>query len=253
MDLPSFNSTIRSATLLRWQILQTKVNESIQKNNISYPVDIVASTRGLMADPVLEACEAGVTHFAEDYLPEGITKKPVITHRFPNTTWHFTGVLQPNKLHLAVEFFDWIHIFDRTTLVKPLVEACQKHEHKKTKLLIEINPLGHFKKHGATEKDLAHLCEEISKIKNIQLAGFSCRSELMISPSQALSAYEKTAQLHRKFLKEGVLPANATTLALGSSRDFEKAIEFGSTMIRVGSSLFGKSAPSKALLPVDDF
>ncbi len=253
MDLPSFNSPIRTATSMRWIELQRKVDEVIEKHGIKHAVEIVASTRGLMADPVLEACDAGVRSFAEDYLPEGITKKPVITHRYPDTIWHFTGVLQPNKLHLAVEFFDWIHIFDRTTLLKPLAEACEKHSNKKTKLLIEINPLGHVKKHGASGDDVAYLCEEVVKIPNIELKGFSCRSELMIAPASAILAYEKTAKLHQKFLKEGKLPSSATTLAIGSSRDFEKAIEIGSNLIRVGSSLFGKSAPSKAILPVDEF
>lgn len=253
MDLPSFNLNQRSVTSLRWMDLQKKVNETCSKNGITHPVQIVASTRGLMADPVLQACETGVAQFAEDYLPEGVTKKPVITHRFPATTWHFTGVIQPNKLHLIVEFFDWIHLFDRQTLLKSLADACEKHPQKKTKMLIEINPIGNVKKHGAMISDVRVLCEELGTIPNIELMGFSCRSELMLSPLRAMEAYEKTAELHQRYLKEGVLPSTATTLAMGSSRDFQKAIALGSTMIRVGSALFGKSAPSKSVQPVDEF
>jgi len=253
MDLPSFNLTTTTATARRWSELQKGVQDAIKNSPNDRSVQIVATTRGLMADPVLEACEAGITEFAEDYLPEGITKKPVIQHRFPLSVWHFTGVINPNKLHLAVEAFDWIHLFDRATLLKPLAEACEKHPNKKTKLLIEVNSSGNSKKHGALEKDVSILCDEIQKIPNIELMGLSCKSELMMSQAICIQAYERLAKLHQKLVKEGVLPPSAKTLAMGTSRDYVQAIRLGSTMIRVGSTIFGKSAPSKSILPVDEF
>lgn len=253
MELPSFNTKVQSATSQRWVELQKRVQKAIEKRGLNLEVQIVATTRGLMADPVIEAADAGVGNFAEDYLPEGITKKPVIRHRFPLSVWHFTGVIQPNKLHLAVEFFEWIHLFDRTTLLKPLAEACEKHANKKTKLLIEVNSVGNIKKHGADPKDIPYLCEEILKIPNIELMGLSCKSELMMNEGIAIKGYEKLAELHQKLLQDGSLPKTASILAMGSSRDLEKAIELGSSMIRVGSALFGKSAPSKAIMPVDEF
>lgn len=253
MELPSFNIKVQSATSQRWIELQKRVQNAIEKYHKTQAITLVASTRGLMADPVLEACDAGVTQLAEDYLPEGITKKPVIRHRFPLSTWHFTGILQPNKLHLAVEFFEWIHIFDRATLLKPLSEACERHPDKKPKILIEVNPVGHIKKHGALMVDVPVLCEELMKIPNLELAGLSCRSELMMNMDISAKAYEHVGQLHQELLRKGILPTNASTLAIGTSRDIEKAVECGSTMLRVGSALFGKTAPSKSLQPVDEF
>ncbi|MEZ4846981.1 MAG: YggS family pyridoxal phosphate-dependent enzyme [Bdellovibrionota bacterium] len=240
MELPSFNLKVQSATSQRWIELHKRVQNAVEKYNKTQSITIVASTRGLMADPVLEACEAGVSEFAEDYLPEGITKKPVIRHRFPLSTWHFTGILQPGKLHLAVEAFEWIHMFDRATLLKPLAEACEKHAGKKTKILIEVNSVGHTKKHGALMKDVPHLCDEISKIPNLELMGLSCKSELMMNTSATSKSYEDLSQLHQKLLKDGTLPSSATTLAMGTSRDIKRAIELGSTMLRIGSALFGK-------------
>lgn len=251
MELPSFNLKVQSATSQRWIELQKRVQGAFGKSN--HQIQIVATSRGLMADPVMDACEAGISHFGEDYLPEGITKKPVIQHRFPLSVWHFTGVIQPNKLHLAVEAFDWIHLFDRATLLKPLSDACEKHSNKKTKLLVEVNSVGSFKKHGALEKDVPFLCEELRKIPNIELMGLSCKSELMMTQNVCAQAYEKLNRLHLKLLSEGVLPSTATVLAMGTSRDLEGALEMGSTMIRVGSALFGKSAASTSTLPVDEF
>ena len=124
MDLPSFNLKVQGALSRRWIELQKRVQNAVTLGKHQQTVRIIATSRGLMADPVMEACEAGIANFSEDYLPEGITKKPVIQHRFPLTIWHFTGVIQPNKLHLVVEFFDWVHLFDRATLLKPLSEAC---------------------------------------------------------------------------------------------------------------------------------
>ncbi len=251
MELPSFNLKVQSATAQRWIELQKRVQGTLGKSNRQ--IQIVATSRGLMADPVMEPCEAGISHFGEDYLPEGITKKPVILHRFPLSIWHFTGVIQPNKLHLAVEAFDWIHLFDRATLLKPLSEACEKRSNKKTKLLIEVNSAGNFKKHGAAVTDVSYLCDEIQKIPNVELMGLSCKSELMMSREICAKAYEKLSELHHGLLKKGVLPTHATVLAMGTSRDLEKAIELGSTMIRVGSALFGKSASSKSLQPIDEY
>lgn len=249
MDLPSILVSDITATARRFKAIQTRLNASNEKN----ATRVVASTRGLMADPVLEACDAGVTEFCEDYLPEGVTKKPVITHKYPGTVWHFGGILQPNKLPIVVEFFEWIDMFDRATLIQPLRVACERHEDKKIKLLIEVNPIGNVKKHGAIFSDLPYLCEEIQKIKNIELMGLSCKSELMMSIDIAAKAYELTKKEHQSLLEKGILPSSAKELAIGSSRDMEKAVSLGSTMVRVGSALFGKSAPSKSLLPFDEY
>lgn len=251
MDLPSISINTQTATARRWAELQKRVQVAL-KNSQNH-ITIVATSRGLMADPVFDACEAGVTEFCEDYLPEGITKKPVINHRFPMTTWHFAGSLQPNKLHLAVEFFDWIHTFDRETLLKPLHEAFQKHPEKKTKILIEVNPIGSMKKNGISMQELPKLCEGLQKIPQARLMGLSCRSELMMSQSLAAKAYDLVKNEQMKLMEKGILPKTASQLAMGSSRDIEKAIQSGTTILRIGSALFGKSASSKAVLPVDEF
>lgn len=249
MELPSISVNVLSATGRRYSAIQQRIQNADPEN----ATRVVASTRGLMADPVLEACDAGLNEFCEDYLPEGITKKPVITHKHPSTIWHFGGILQPNKLHLVVEFFEWIDMFDRATLLQPLKLACEKHPDQSTKLLIEVNPLGNVKKHGSALSDVPYLCDEIQKIKNIELMGLSCKSELNMSLEIAQKGYELTRSAHLSLLEKGILPASATELAIGSSRDLEKAVELGSTMVRVGSALFGKSAPSKSLLPFDEY
>ena len=250
MELPNISLQSNTATSRRWQLLQKQVYESKSPNQT---VRIVASTRGLMADPVLEACEAGVGEFCEDYIPEGVTKKPVITHRFPSTTWHFGGIIQPNRLPIAVEYFEWIDMFDRMTLLQPLQEAFRKHPTVKTKILIEVNPIGSIKKNGARLEDVPYLCEELQKIPQVILRGLSCKSELMMNKPVAMKAYEKTFQIHKELLEKGILPSTATDLAIGSSRDYVEAIKLGSTMIRVGSAMFGQSAPSKSLLPFDEY
>ncbi len=251
MQLPSISINTQTATARRWAELQKRV-QTASKNSPNH-ITVIATTRGLMADPVLQACEAGVTEFCEDYLPEGITKKPVIVHRFPTTTWHFTGSLQPNKLHLAVEFFDWIHMFDRETLLKPLNEAFEKHPGKKTKILIEVNPIGTMKKNGVSLQELPKLCDGLQKIPQAKLMGLSCRSELMMSENVAAKAYDLVKNEQVKLIEKGMLPKTSDQLAMGSSRDLEKAIQSGSTMLRIGSALFGKSASFKAILPVDEF
>lgn len=201
-------------------------------------VCLIAASRSLMTDPVVEAAEAGIKDFCEDFLPEGITKQPVVDHRVSGLTWHFTGSLLNKKLHLAVEFFDWIHTLDRLTLLRSLTEAV-KSKTKKLHVLIEVNVLGHQKRMGIDPKELPALAKELALIPNLVLSGLSFKSEHFLSSENSLVAYKEMAKLHKKLLDNGVLSSHATELAMGCSQDYERAIEEGATMLRLGQAVFG--------------
>jgi pyridoxal phosphate enzyme (YggS family) len=191
-----------------------------------------------MVDPVLEVLESGVRDLSEEYLPEGVTKRPPVDHKVTGLTWHFTGTLPPNKIDLVIESFDWIHSIDRLTFVRPLSEAIQK-KGKPICVLIEVNPLGSKKRAGRSPGEIGELAEALVRIPSLRVLGLSLKNEFSMSKDDSVTAFQRMNDIHKKALRMGELPPAAKVLAMGTSRDFEEAILAGATMIRVGEALFG--------------
>lgn len=248
MELPTLTLHSSSAVAKRWSELQKKINQQVQLvgGHATFP-RIVASVRGLMADKVIDACESGLQEFGEDFVTEGVTKRPVIVHRFPQTTWHFQGLLHPKQMSVAIENFDWLDTFDRKTLLHPLQEALSRHPERTIKILLEVNPVGPLKKWGLSPAEIPEVVQALLKMKNVRIEGISCKSDLMMSKPAALKAYEMAAQEREKLLSRGDLPNHANEFAIGTSRDWEDALKLGSTLLRMGSAFFGKTAPSKMI------
>jgi len=195
-----------------------------------------------MVDPVLDAVNAGIRELCEEYLPEGITKRPPVDHRVPGITWHFVGELPPQKIHLAVEFFEWIHSVDRITTIRSLSEAVAAKGKKELKLLVEVNPLGKRKRMGASPEEVPFLIEAVQRIPGVRLMGLSMKNESAFSAKESVEAFRAMEKLRNEFLNKGVLPTQAIDLAMGSSRDFEEAISRGATIVRLGKAVFGTRA-----------
>lgn len=204
-------------------------------------IRLVASSRTLMVDPVVAAAEAGLTHFCEDFLPEGVTKRPPVDRRVKGLEWHFTGDIPAPKVHLALEFFDWIHTVDRLTLLRPLKETVDKSVKgdRVVKVLIELNPMGHQKRTGISMEEAPALAQGLGNIPKLKLAGISLTREPFMAAIDLRSTYRNLRFQMQQWREEGIFPLHATELAFGSSRDFEIAVEEGATLLRLGSALFG--------------
>jgi len=189
-------------------------------------IQLLAVTKTVSSDRVLEAVECGITHIAENRLQEALTKRDALAG--DNLTWHFIGHLQTNKAKRVVETFDIVHSVDRLELA----EALAKHVGDRSPLpvLIEVKLEDEVNKSGVAESDLAALAGAIRQLSSLNLRG------LMAIPPPAEDPQSSRPYFRRlRLLAEQLqLP----DLSMGMTHDFEE----GATMVRVGTGLFGSRA-----------
>jgi PLP dependent protein len=243
VTLPSIQTEfLGTATERRLELVRNRVQVAAERaGRKAESVRLVAVSRSWMVDPVLEVARTGVTDFAEEFVPEGVTKRPPVDAKVQNLHWHFTGTLVPKAMGVTVEFFDWIHSFDRSTLLRSLSEAVQAKQKRDLKVLIEVNPLGIQKRSGVSPDQISELSEGLVKIPRVVFAGLSFKSEASLSVADRLRGFEMTAKL----------ASTGMELAMGTSQDFERAIGFGATIIRLGTAVFGPMQSSAFEDPTD--
>lgn len=241
--LPSFGSShAPSQAAARLAKIREEVDRQLEAGGRPKgSVQIVASSRALMADPVTHLAQAGMRDFCEEFLPEGIAKRPVIDAKVPGVVWHYAGRFHPAKAKTTVEFFDWVHTIDRVTQVRALREAVAGRE-RPLHVLIEVNPLGEAKRLGCSPQELPELIEALRDLPGIQLEGLSLKTEHFMTPESTLDGFEKIKKIQIDMIDKSILPEAASVLAMGSSRDYAAAVAAGSTMLRLGAILFGEDA-----------
>src|ERR1043166_2527170 len=107
LNLPTIHTDAPSLFELRFQEVRKRIDAAAKKEGRSpLLIRLVGSTRDLMVDPVLDAARGGLKEFNEEFIAEGVTKKPTIDRTVSGLKWHFSGTLQSKNMPLAVEFFD---------------------------------------------------------------------------------------------------------------------------------------------------
>lgn len=195
-------------------------------------VTLIGASKKQSPDKILEAYNAGLTHFGENYLQEALDKIAVLPN---DITWHFIGRPQRNKTRKIAEHFAWVHGIDDIRVAERLSE--QRPEHLPSlNICIEVNINHETTKSGVSidaVKDLANACAVLPKL---HLRG------LMAIPAPA-DTLEKQREQFRQLrnLKDQLEKSGLTldTLSMGMSEDYEAAIAEGSTIVRIGTALFG--------------
>ena len=215
-NIARINDKIKSAA--------TQASRSVEE------IKLIAVSKKKSMDLIATAHHFGLTNFGENYLQESIEKISSINSK--EIDWHFIGNIQSKKSFQIAQYFSWVHTIDRAKIVTALDAA-----EKNLKVLIQVNVSEEVSKSGINANDLMPLAEMVIESKCLDLKG------LMALPSPAADGkinekeYEKMNVLSDR-LKNHYSPADE--LSLGTSQDFEMGIKHGSTMIRVGESIFGK-------------
>ncbi len=191
-------------------------------------VTLLAVSKNQSIEKIREAYLAGQTQFAENYVQEAIEKQSALSDL--QIEWHFIGNIQSNKTKLIATHFDWVHSVNRFEIAKRLNDARDaKHP---LNVCIEVNIDDETTKSGAQSQDILSLAEKIKSLPNLRLRG------LMVIPQKNhVDAFEKTSALQQELIRKGFL---LDTLSMGMSADFEAAIAAGSTMVRIGTAIFGE-------------
>lgn len=203
---------------------------------LSEEVTLLAVSKTKPASAVEEAMAAGQRAFGENYVQEGVEKICFFQDKgITDLQWHFIGPLQSNKSRLVAEHFDWCHTVDRLKIATRLSEQRPAHL-PPLNVLIQVNISDEQSKSGIEPEAIDALAAEVSALPNLCLRG------LMAIPAPE-TEYDKqfavAQQMAVAFARLKTHYPTVDTLSLGMSDDMEAAIAAGSTMVRIGTAIFG--------------
>jgi pyridoxal phosphate enzyme (YggS family) len=194
---------------------------------------ILAVSKTQPVEAVARLVDAGQHAFGENYVQEALGKIRALSGR--GLEWHLIGHLQSNKAREAAQHFDWVQTVDRLKLVAALA-AHRPDGMKPLNVLIQVNPDGEAGKSGCTPAQLSELAEAVAASGRLCLRGLMAIPEPRPELAERRAAFALMANLYAGLREHH---AQADTLSMGMSGDFALAIAEGSTMIRIGTALFG--------------
>lgn len=164
--------------------------------------------------------------------------------------WHMIGHLQRNKVRTVLPWVEMVHSVDSLRLAED-IDAESGKLGRRTPVLLEVNASGEPTKQGVAVAACTHLSEQISTLKHLELRGLMAMAPLTDDVPRIRGTFERVRELFDEIVGERIAGDRFTELSLGMSQDFEHAIEFGSTMVRIGSALYeGIELP--AVEPTED-
>ena len=213
-------------------------------------IQLLAVSKTFPALAVEEAMHAGQTAFGENYVQEGIEKIQQLAKLRPWLEWHFIGPLQSNKTRDVAEHFDWVHSIDRLKIAERL--SSQRGEFPDLgdlQVCVQINVSAEESKSGIAPEEVEDLCTAIAKLPHLVLRGLMAipaPSDDLEQQRQAFSAVRECFAGIKVKHSHDLGYDFFDTLSMGMSDDMEAAIAEGSTMVRIGSAIFGKRDKIKA-------
>lgn len=200
-------------------------------------VRLLAVSKTFGDDSVAQAIAAGQLAFGENYIAEGV-EKIVALRQYPLLEWHCIGPVQSNKTRLVAEHFDWVQSVDRLKIAQRLNEQRPPHL-PPLQLCLQVNVDGGANKSGVTPNELMALIQEVIKLPRLRLRGLMTIPEPAIDFATACAVHSEARALFDKVNSAGLLMEPMDTLSMGMTADLEAAIASGSTMVRVGTAVFG--------------
>ncbi|MCG9696024.1 YggS family pyridoxal phosphate-dependent enzyme [Shewanella sp. Isolate11] len=213
-----------------------RINQAAQKSSRNHDeIQLLAVSKTKPIEQIVAAYKAGQRLFGENYVQEGESKIIALKADYPDIEWHFIGPLQSNKTKTIAENFDWMHTLSREKIALRLNEQRPSHL-APLKVCIQVNVSQEQSKSGVSADEIAPLAKLIDSLPNLELRG------LMAIPTATDDIEIQHAELQKmqrlfESLKQSY--AKLDTLSMGMSNDLEQAIASGSTMVRIGSAIFG--------------
>ena len=202
-------------------------------NRVAGDIRLIAVSKTKPVEDVRAAFHAGISDFGENYVIEAVDK--CVQCSDLDITWHFLGPLQSNKTRQVAEHFDWIHSVDRLKIAQRL-NAQRPAERAPLKGCIQVNmPVEESKSGVVSSDELLELATAVHNFDRLDLRGIMAIPAPCSDPSRQREQFGRIAGL----LKTEGLPAEMTELSMGMSADMEVAIAEGSTMVRIGTDIFG--------------
>ena len=222
---------------LRIEAVRVRLAQACQAaGRASEAVRLLAVSKTFGPDAVLQAVQAGQTAFGENYIQEGVDKVLALRAAgHAGLEWHCIGPIQSNKTRLVAEYFDWVHTVDRLKVAQRLSEQRPAHL-PPLQVCVQVNVDGGANKSGVVPGELAALAAELAQLPRLQLRGLMCIPEPAPRFEAQCAVFAQAKALFTALQTQGLA---LDTLSMGMSDDLEAAVASGSTMVRVGSAIFG--------------
>ena len=199
-------------------------------------VTILAVSKGQTSDKIRQVFKAGQTAFGENYVQEAISKQTGLADL--EIEWHFIGPVQSNKTGEIARHFQWVQSADRIKILHRL--SRQRSEGLPAlNICLQVNIDREAQKAGALPDEIPQLARLVLSMPRLRLRGLMAIPRASDRPGDMVSAFER---MYRLFCQVREFGPAIDTLSIGMSSDFEQAIAAGSTMVRIGTALFGPRA-----------
>lgn len=205
-------------------------------------VTLLAVTKTVEADAIEEAIDNGVTDVGENKPQELVRKYEILGDK---VKWHLIGSLQSNKVKYIIDKVAMIHSLDRISLAKEIQKQAEKVD-RTIKCLVQVNISKEESKHGLYSEEAIGFIKEVSEnYKNIEISGLMTMAPFVDDEDIVRGVFKGLRDLSIEIKNLDIPNVSMDYLSMGMSHDYKIAIEEGATIVRVGTSIFGKRDYSK--------
>jgi pyridoxal phosphate enzyme (YggS family) len=232
------NSALADSLIARLRPVRERIGKAArQAGRTEESVTLLAVSKGHEAASVCALAQLGVEHFGESYLQEALPKLDALSGL--ELCWHFIGRVQANKTRDVAERFAWVHGVDRARIAERLA-AQRPALSPPLNVCIQVKLAADDTKGGANAAEARELAREIAALPRLRLRGLMCMLPEGLDATAQRERFGAVRELYEQLRREG---SAFDTLSMGMSGDFETAIAAGSTMVRIGTAVFGARIP----------
>lgn len=196
-------------------------------------VTVLAVSKQQPVEAIRAAYQAGLRHFGENFFQEAAVKLAELESL--DITWHFIGRIQSNKTREIAQMFQWVHTVDRLKIATRLNDQ-RPHFSPPLNVCIQVNQAGEPQKGGVEESEVADLARAVMSLPRLRLRGLMTLPPATPDPETNAALFARLNSLKAGLIEAGI-PLD--TLSMGMSADLEAAIDQGSTIVRIGTAIFG--------------
>ncbi len=199
-------------------------------------VTLIAVSKTKPEEDIMALYETGQRDFGENYIQELRKKHDGLPK---DIRWHMIGHLQRNKVKYIAEYVSLIHSVDSLLLAQTIEKEAVKHD-RVIPILIEVNVAREESKFGVSIEDAPKLADQIADLPHVRVEGFMTSAPFVEDPEEDRPFFRSLRQLSVDMNSKNYNNVNVNVLSMGMTNDFEVAVEEGSTMVRVGTAIFGE-------------
>lgn len=216
------------------------ITERITKirSNLPASIRLIAVTKQVSVDAIRAAYAAGIRDFGENKVQEAQEKQAQLQD-LSEITWHLIGHLQTNKAAKALKQFQWIHSVDSLKLAQRLDRLAEELSCSPN-ICLQVKILPDPNKYGWSIAELITDLPQLNQCQHLKIKGLMTIPPQGLDHGQTLSVFEKTQELAQEIRKKNLSNLNIQELSMGMSEDYNLAITAGTTMVRLGKTLFGE-------------